>query len=73
MACRMRAAAHACARPPLHAIARGTEFAWVSRVALPQSSAYARKAPIMDFNIGMALWLWILVAPIVGALIFSGR
>lgn len=26
----------------------------------------------MDFNIGMALWLWILLAPIVGALIFSG-
>jgi len=27
----------------------------------------------MDFNIGFALWLWILLAPVVGALVFSGR
>jgi bacteriorhodopsin len=35
-------------------------------------STNAQREVAMDFNIGMALWLWILLAPIVGALIFSG-
>jgi hypothetical protein len=25
----------------------------------------------MDFNIGMVLWLWIIIAPVIGAMIVS--